>query len=176
MQKCTGIFPLFFWFLLKLHQRWVQVIVSSIQSVPYLWFPSTSTMAVIYFLVQYRKPRDTCASRFGNCLYCICGAFPLFQTFNILPQCAASHQADIEPAQLAAFITTLPWARSATQSLVGPFLLKEIKASFLELLCQSIQSFLLNATVQPQVGDKEWLISIEAWMVCSLNTTKTVEV
>lgn len=34
-------------------------------------------------------------------------AFPLFQRFNILPECAASQQAQIEPAKLAAFIMTL---------------------------------------------------------------------
>lgn len=110
---------------------YIYVISTHVQSIPYLWFPATSTVLWPFSSFLHRKPWDTCAPWFGN----IAEAFPLSQRFNILHihylQCEASHEAETEPTKLAAYIIKLLWARSPNKSLAGSLLLQEIKASFL---------------------------------------------
>lgn len=126
------------------------------------------------FIFLYRKPRDTYVPPGVEIVY-IAGAFPLLQRFNILPECAASHQAEIEPAKLAAFISMLFWARSSAKSLFGPLLLKETKASLLGGVTQEYSVFSTEC-YQTTTGGWLWMavdkISIEAWMVCSVNTSR----
>lgn len=109
------------------------------------------------FIVLYRKPRDMCASRLGDCLYrwsissvakdpiscqCVCSVQPgtekKLKLQNCLYRCVAL-------------------SKVIRHVFDSPFLSKDTKASLSEVLCKSIQSFPLNATRQPQVGDFEWL-------------------
>lgn len=172
MQKCRSVFLYFLagQFVLKLYQSGIQVIASIPNIFDFLQQPPLYT----WFIVLCRKPQAHMCLSLLEIVY-IGGAFPVFQRFNILQQCAASHQAEIELANLAAFIPTLPWARSSTESWVSSFSFKGHKSILLGGWCKSIHSFLLNATRQPQVGDTEWLRTrylMRLGWFCSLNTTK----